>query len=180
MKKLMFFIFSLFLANTVFASFVINPSVSYMSRETEMTQPAAASGKQSETRIDVKLGYVLPMGLYLGGMYASTSEKNGTVTDKGSSIGPTIGYFSMMGFYTLFTYYIIGQMDSTPPNKFTGGKGPQVDVGWVFPISAYFSIGPQITWRSLEYNKFETAGVSLDSDYKATSIAPYLSLWFMF
>lgn len=70
--------------------------------------------------------------------------------------------------------------DTLSADKYTGGKGPQIDVGWVFPLSAYFAIGPQITWRSVEFDKLESSTASVDTDFKSTSIAPYLSLWFMF
>ncbi len=182
MKKLLVIAAILGLSGTASANLVLSPGLGYYSDSQEATQPAPGTNSETtETRGDLRLGYVLPMGLYLGGMYSFINSETcgATCTDNsGFLVGPTLGYHSMMGFYTLLTYHIMGEQgDQT---KFTGGKGPQVDIGWVFPISTYVSIGPQITWRSIEYDKVEGSGTSIDTDLKRTSIAPYLSLWFMF
>lgn len=179
MKKILSVVFCLLLSVPAFSSIVFSPGVSYRTTDTEASQPSAINSEGSETIIDVKLGYVLPMGLYLGGMYSAISGKTAVDNDKGKLIGPSIGYYSPMGFYTFLTYHIIGDLDRGG-DTLTGGKGPQLDLGWVFPLSANFAIGPQMTWRSTEFDKRETAGVSVDTDYKTSSLSPYVSLWFMF
>ena len=177
--KLLPILLSLVIATPALAAFVFSPNVGYYSQEREETLPADSSYKTTELRLDARIGYILPMGLYVGGMYASTNSDDGTTNNGGSMIGPTIGYYSMMGFYSLFTYHIIGELEEGV-SKYTGAQGPQADIGWIFPISSFFAIGPQLTWRSIEYDKLETAGVSVESNRKDTSIAPYVSLWFMF
>lgn len=184
MKKLIIIAAVLGLSATASANFVIAPGLGYYTQSDEATQPAllTTDTETTELRADVKVGYILPMGLYLGGMYAHIGQEvcsGGTCADSsGFLVGPSIGYHSLTGFYILGTYHIMGEQGDTL--KLTGGKGPQVDLGWVFPISTYVGIGPQITWRSIEYDKVESAGLSQDTDYKNSSIAPYVSLWFMF
>ena len=179
MKKIVIVLISAFIATPALAQFVVSPGIGYYSDKSEINNTESES---TETRLDARFGYVLPMGLYLGGTYSYFNQENcsgSTCTDGGGNmLGPTIGYYSMRGFYTLFTYHITGEAGDDP--KFTGAQGPQVDVGWVFPLSSFFAIGPQLTWRSIEYDKVETSGVSQDTDLKNTSIAPYVSLWFMF
>ena len=180
MKKLLAMTLCLLLAAPAVASFVLSPNISYITNDVEETQPTPGNTSElGETRIDAKLGYILPMGLYVGGMYSSVSLKSGATSNSGSLIGPSIGYYSPMVFYTMLTYIIMGEQD-LGPTTMTGAKGPQIDIGWVFPLSAYFAIGPQMTWRSVEFDKAETGGVSVDTDHTRTSIAPYLTLWFMF
>lgn len=175
MKKLLLFLSITFLSVIASANIVFSPGLSYLSSDVDNN---GATSESSNLRADVRLGYVMPMGLYLGGMYAHLSNDSGSSDSSGSLIGPTVGYSSMMGFYTLLTYHIIGEVGDT--TKFTGGKGPQIDIGWVFPLSSGFAIGPQFTYRSISFDKVETGGVSTDTDYTETTIAPYLSLWFMF
>lgn len=169
---------------TASANLVLSPALGYYTNKQDATQPGAIAQdtETSELRADIRLGYVLPMGLYLGGMYSHLGQEsctNGSCADSsGFLVGPSLGYHSLTGFYTLLTYHIMGEQGDAA--KFTGGKGPQVDLGWVFPISSYVAIGPQITWRSVEYDKLEVGGTSQDTDFKTTSIAPYVSLWFMF
>lgn len=185
-KILSIVLLSFVMASTAVANMVISPGITHVAGEDRATTPAplTTDSKSNETVIDLRVGYVMPMGLYLGGMYSSISRKAGSVSGSGNLLGPTIGYYSYTGFYTLLTYHISGK-DKAWTNMgeavdVTGAKGPQVDVGWVFPVSTYFSLGPQITWRSLEFSKAEGNGASLDTNYKRTNIAPYLSLWFMF
>ena len=179
MKKLLPILLSMVIASPALASFVLSPGVGYFSAKREETAPLTVSGQTTELRLDFKVGYILPMGLYVGGMYASTNSDDGTNSNGGNLMGPTIGYYSMMGFYSLFTYHILGEEDFGS-DKYTGAQGPQADIGWIFPLTSYFAIGPQITWRSIEYDKFESNGTSVDTNRKDTSIAPYVSLWFMF
>ena len=182
MKKLILILATLVLTSPALAQLIFAPGVGYVDRQTEATQPATVDQSSAETRFDLKLGYVLPMGLYLGGMYAFLDSEDcvgNTCSDSsGFYAGPSIGYHSLTGFYALFTYQILGEVGDT--NKLTGAQGPQVDLGWVFPLTSYFAIGPQITYRSIEYDKLETPTGSQDTDTKDTSIAPYVSLWFMF
>ncbi len=184
MKKLLFVLAFCALSVPAFANLVIAPSVGYSSSAVNATVPnsLARDTESSSMVLDMKLGYVLPMGLYLGGMYSHISSEScsGNICSDSSGflMGPSLGYFSMTGFYTLLTYHIMGESGDT--TKFTGGKGPQVDFGWVFPISSYVSIGPQLTWRSVEFDKIENAGLTQTTDIKQTDINPYISLWFMF
>jgi hypothetical protein len=182
MKKWILATGLLFWVNTVSANLVISPGVGYISQSTEESTPNTTNTSSTSTMLDFRLGYVLPMGLYVGGTYSHMNQEfcaGNTCTDSsGFLLGPTVGYFSMMGFYTLLTYHIMGESGDGPTN--TGGRGPQVDVGWVFPITAYFSLGPQLTWRNVEYEQQENNGVTVDTDENNSFIAPYISLWFMF
>ncbi len=177
MNKLLISVAFLMTASVSYANFVVSPGISYISDKFDQTTPGADSGESQQTLVDARLGYILPMGLYLGGMYSHIGSS--VDNQSGNMMGPTVGYFSSTtGFYTLLTYHISGEFGDTA--KLTGAQGPQVDVGWIFPVTRYFSIGPQLTWRSIEYSKIESGSVSLDTDYKRSTIAPYISLWFMF
>ena len=180
MNKILMVLASLILSTQALAAVVISPGVSYSTNKAEATQPNATQSESAQTVIDARLGYVLPMGLYLGGMYSLITMDDGTDKNSGNLIGPSVGYYSMMGFYSIFTYHILGELDLDSTTKLTGAKGPQVDVGWVFPLSAYFAIGPQMTYRSVEFDKIEGTGTSIDTDNKFTGIEPYVTLLFMF
>ncbi len=180
MKQFYAFLLSFVFVSTASAYFVISPNISYQSTKVDQSQPAPGNSESTETLLDLRLGYVLPTGLYLGGMYAHSSTNDGTNSLSGFLAGPTIGYYSMTGFYAMLSYHILGEREINSTQKFTGGKGPQIDVGWTFPLTAYFSLGPQITWRSVEFDKLEGNAASVDADPKVDTIRPYLSLWFMF
>lgn len=163
----------LFATLTAQAEIVFAPGLSYLKIEDENT------GTTTETEIssyDLKLGYVGSSGLYLGGMYQMSKIGD----DKATAVGPTLGYSHYSGFYALFTYFLMAQQDAGSGSEFTDGMGPQVDLGWVFPVTRVFMIGPQVSYRSISYDKFKANGASVDADYTRSNILPYISLWFRF
>jgi hypothetical protein len=154
------------------AEIVFSPSVSYLSQKDEN------SGTVSEEKIgtyDFKLGYLHQSGLYLGGMYSMMKVND----DSGSSLAATVGYHHFSGFFALFSYHLMAEMDAGA-NKIKNGVGPQIDLGWVFPLTSMFSVGPQITYRSINYKKADTGGVTSDIDFTRSNLMPYITLWFRF
>lgn len=191
MRKLLFILTALCFSTVAQAQFIFSPGIHYTS--STVTQQFPTGDVESKTdgmAIDLRLGYIMPMGLYLGGMYSIQSGvvanrlSIGTDDDRsGSLIGPTIGYYSMMGFYLLGTYHITGKTraeNSGSHIEYSGGKGPQVDMGWVFPLASSFAIGPQLTYTSIEYSEVDTNTGSATTGYKTSDIRPYVTLWFMF
>lgn len=182
MKNFVFALSLLLLSSVASANLVFSPNIGYYSTSTDESTPSTVNREETFTYLDMKVGYVMPMGLYFGGMYSSTSSEScagGTCSDgSGFNIGPTIGYMSAQGIYAHLTYYIMGEEGDNPKNS--GGKGPQIDLGWMFPLSSSFFLGPQLTYRSIEYDTREENSISADTDEKDTVIAPYISLWFMF
>ncbi|MCJ8277214.1 MAG: hypothetical protein HRT44_06405 [Bdellovibrionales bacterium] len=174
MKKILIILASLIMASSAWGSIVFAPGLIYESVDTENNGVSSSSDRLN---LDLKFGYVLPMGLYLGGMY--NMDQYGDDLEA-NSIGATVGYYSMMGFYSLFTYHFMGERDVNATTKYTGAAGPQIDIGWVFPLSSFFAIGPQLSYKSLEFSKIEVGSVETDTNDKRTVIEPSVSLWFMF
>lgn len=162
---------------------VFAPAFSYIKDETTNKNNSTEDSESKRTMFDIKLAYLHYSGLYLGGLY--TTGKIGD--DKVTGLGPTLGYSHYSGFYALFSYFLISKYEVDPNTsglsyrELNDGMGAQVDVGWVFPLTASFSIGPQLTYRSINYKKAENAsGVEFDADITKSSISPYISLWFQF
>jgi hypothetical protein len=174
LKMKFFVIFAIFLTTiTASAEIVFAPGASYFKQEDD------SAGVTTETEIssyDLKLGYVGASGLYLGGMYQMSKLND----EAGMAAGPTLGFNHYSGFYALFTYFLIANQEASSTAEFTDGMGPQVDIGWVFPVTRMFMIGPQISYRSITYDKLDSGGASVDADYTRTNLLPYISLWFRF
>ncbi len=158
------------------ANIIFSPSFSYMSEETEVA--GAASGEYTKSFYDFRLGYLHPSGLYLGGMYSMSSYDNGSYNQKGSSVGPTVGFSHYAGFYTLFTYFLMAELKTSATTTLTDGMGPQIDIGWAFPLTSSFHLGPQITYRSITFDKVDPGAVSLETTQ--TDLVPAINLWFKF
>lgn len=156
------------------ADIIFSPGVSYFKIEDE--DSTGATSEVTASSYDFKLAYLHPSGLVLGGMYSMMSVNE----EDGFAAGATIGFSHYSGFYALFTYHLMAEQDVDATTTFTDGMGPQIDIGWIFPITHMFHIGPQLTYRSVNYKKVEAAGVSADTDYTRSSMMPYLTLWFRF
>lgn len=164
---------------TAHAEIVFSPAASYFKTEDEVDGTSVS--EMTLSTYDLRLGYVHHSGLYLGGMYQMSKRSYGPgSSDKGYAAGPTLGYNHYSGFYALFTYFLVAEHDYPAPNKITDGMGPQVDVGWVFPLTHMFFIGPQISYRSIGYDKIETPAGSTNTEVTRSDILPYISLWFRF
>ena len=169
----------LFLALAVFlgvtaakADVIFSPAISYM-KVTE--QDHGNNTKSAETSAyDLRLGYLAPSGLYIGGMYSLYKDGD----NKGFSGAATLGYYHYSGFTALFSYHLIGDMDRDASFTYKDGMGPQIDIGWNFPLTSSFSIGPQMTYRSLNYKKSDPDTPNVD--FTRSMIYPYVSLWFRF
>lgn len=161
---------TLLVVNVSQAQIVFAPGVTYTSNKWQNTGATVSDSKT--TIFDLKLAYLHSSGLYLGGMYSSMKVGD----DSAYAAGPTLGYNHYSGFYALFTYHLLAQYQRNGGSKLTDGMGAQIDFGWVFPLTSMFSLGPQITYRSLNFKK--DAGATTDQTW--TSINPYISLWFQF
>jgi len=169
--RLLFTLSLVLFALSAQAQIVFAPSAAYT--KVEQDDNTGTPAEFVVAAYDLKLGYLHSSGLYLGGMY-SIGELG---DEKNFRAGPTVGFNHYSGFYALFTYHLIGEQDTGPGTGYEDGMGPQIDIGWVFPLTAMFHIGPQITWTSIKYDKDET-GTAIDETH--TFITPALSLWFKF
>lgn len=160
------------------AQIVFAPSFSYFTQKLEDNGTTTSDTKM--TFYDFRLGYLHSSGLYLGGMYSMTNFDSGSGGQKGFAAGPTIGFSHYSGFYALFTYFLMAEQDLDATTKYTDGMGPQVDVGWAFPVTAMFHLGPQITYRSISYDKIDVNGSSQTADATWSNIIPAINLWFNF
>lgn len=169
----------------------LNPMYSTSSdNESASTEGAITANATQGTTVllDFNIGYQMGNGLYLGLLYASDSgeSKNSSgVTTKAtaSGYGPSIGYMKN-GWFGHFHYILSSEYDSNTSTtaKWTKGTGMQVDVGYMMPVSSVFSLGVEMSYRSLEYGTFkdDTGTDITDNKRKVSDMMPRLRLTFIF
>jgi hypothetical protein len=119
---------------------------------------------------DLRLGTVIGTSFYVGGIYhIQRDDSNGSSTNAWAA-GPTAGLY-LGNFSLIFSYHLISERQ-TPSVKYTEGKGPQVDVAYAFDLGSGVKMGPQITWRELQYDAPTTKTVG--------SLRPYVAFFFEF
>lgn len=159
------------------AAIHFTPSVTYLEQSEEVGSNPKRDVKM--TIIDLRLGYVMDMGLYIGGMY-SLHDYDLLTDSSDSYFGPTLGYYNA-GFFIAATYYLYGERDlSNGQGKYSDVSGYQVDVSYSVPVTDTFLIGPQLTFHNIEFGDLQISGSSNSIDYKFSGISPYFNLTFIF
>lgn len=169
------------------AAIAFSPTVSYLveDRKDDNDTPPTEN-KSTVTVFDVRLGYIMPMGLFLGGTYAMAngSGKNlSTDTSmSGTRYGATVGIV-FERFNLLGTYFLAASENrklGTAEWKYTGGSGYQIDIGWNFMIANMIGFGPNIVYRNMNYSKRTISGVETTKNYRNNEIYPNIAFWFKF
>ncbi len=169
-------ILMLCLTSVASANIVFSPSFSYMKEEQE--NAGVTTGEYTKSFYDFRLGYLSASGLYLGGIYSMSSYDDGLYNQKGFAVGPTVGFSHYSGFFALFSYFLMAELKTSSTSTLTDGMGPQVDVGWAFPLTSSFHLGPQITYRSITFDKLDPGATAVD--ITLTDLIPAINLWFNF
>lgn len=144
---------------------------SMFSQETEF---GSAKSEYAVTNIDGTLGYIFSSGLYLGGIFNSTTVDTG---DKitGSHYGVSVGY--VRSGWLIHAHYLLGgTVDDDAGGDLEKGAGYQVDLGYNFNLGGAFFLGPQITYRTMEY---EFKDVATDEKLEKTDMFPSIRLTFI-
>jgi hypothetical protein len=147
---------------------IFSPDFYYYSIKT------STGADQAESKVHLRLGYKFGPWLYGGGIYEmEKTTSNGNNTNELKGYGPSIGLVSD-NFYGILHYLFNVELGVN--NKYTEGTGPQVDVGYQFPLNGTFGLSPQITWRDITYKKQGGSPVS----FSKTEIFPMISIFVNF
>ncbi|MGE0763647.1 MAG: hypothetical protein AB7N80_10255 [Bdellovibrionales bacterium] len=126
--------------------------------------------------IDVRLGYITSMNLYVGGLYTQMKREDGTTNRERTSMGASAGLVYNR-FFLIGHYILSSEFEISSGSSLEDGTGVQVDLGYWFNVSGSFYAGPQVVYRKIDYDKKNGVAVQ-DSNSKET--VPYLSLAFIF
>lgn len=94
-----------------------------------------------------------------------------------------IGYKMDCGFYGLVGYSLFASEDlETGGIKYSSGTGMQVSIGHALPLMKDVFLGPELTWKSMSYDKREVLGVPAAGapERENDSIYPSITMWFKF
>lgn len=125
----------------------------------------------TRTILDLKAGYVMPSGLYFGGIYDSRTDQVGSSKTERTGVGATVGYHNM-GWFIDGSYYLTSEIKLSSGTKLESGSGFGVDVGKNFDVLQNVYLGLQIAYKSLEYKK--AGGVEVVNKLKS-ELAPMIN-----
>lgn len=125
---------------------------------------------------DIKLGYIMSNGVYLGALYSKMERTDDTTDRNRTSYGAGVGYVYHQ-FYLMAHYLVSSELVVDTSNTWKDGSGFQFDLGYWFNVTGPFYAGPQLVYRSLKYQKVNSTSVT-NTDSKET--LPFLSLAFIF
>lgn len=143
------------------SAFVFAPAFNYNSQKED-------SVKESSYTLDLRFGTMIGDPWYIGGIYDIQKENSGGLDTDTWGLGPSVGLiYPNLSF--IISYYLVSERQ-TPGVKFDKALGPQIDVGYSFPIGGSVKFGPQLTWRDVRYNN--------PAVKKVSSFKPYLAFYF--
>lgn len=154
--------------------------LSYFMYNTTIDGDNYSSPSESKTSMtDIKLGYLMSNGLYLGVLNSTNSSDSGSGALTGTALAAAVGYHSG-GYIVDLNYYISGTQNLTSTSKLTSGTGIGLDFGYNHMLSTSFYLGVQLSYKSMSYAKAEVSSVEATVKTTVVSTMPMLNLGFMF
>lgn len=155
-----------------------NPSIATYRNDNDTVKATGLSGR-SMTQIELRLGYEYDFGLFVGGFYSLGSDKFLDHTNQWY-LGPMVGY-QFMGAYVLAAYILTGENDLASGGlKYSGTTGYQGTIGYRAEIVEGIFLGPEFTFRSVEFDNREVQGIVNPGDRSDTHVLPSIAVFFKF
>jgi hypothetical protein len=156
---------------------LLDANLYYHSARTETKDVGGVSKTLSDgtTAIyDIKLGYLMSEGLYIGGIYTSRSDSALNLSgNSGSATGASVGYMAGTGIFVMGHYLVSGTYGT-----YSDGSGIQADFGYKAGMGSGWLLGAELSYRSMTYKK-DSSNAALDS-YKVTELFPMVSVGYLF
>jgi len=158
-------------------------AVYYSIQEANSVSGATVSDRKRNVLFyDVRMYYIFRGGFTFGLLYGGESQdiNGGAPKTERSNIGLTFGYIKW-GWTVLSTYlpYSIQTLSGTADvSEYSKGSGFQLDFAYHFRLGNHFSIGPQITYKNIQYKEAESATTSIDTTSSSTHsvVVPMISI----
>lgn len=136
-----------------------------------------SNSTSTESIYSARLGKTMAGGLYFGGIYeVQTEESSGSETIT-TNIGASLGY-ARTGGYIVGHYFFMATQESAASEY--EGDGFGFDLGYQFQVTGGFSLGPQLSYRTLKYDKRTVSGTTTSVDREVTTLLPMVALGLTF
>jgi hypothetical protein len=162
------------------AGVTLFPSFFYSSSTDELTTKT----ETNNLFLNLRLGYTMSSGLYLGGIYEmenSESKTTSTAKSEQSAYGASVGYVS--NFYVIGSYFLSAEIKGSGGiTSYTTGTGFGADLGYTFMMGKW-GFGPELSYKSITYEKTKAANgreTTLSKKYTSSDIIPYFAFKFVF
>lgn len=162
------------------AEWVFSPALSYRTEKVKDTVGGVVNTTTDTSNFtaDLRMLYAVSGSVYFGGMYKIIKNTSFSADTTGSAAGPTLG-FSTGGFSMFATYHLMGDYKTTT-TSYTDGKGLQLDFSYHVMVGGNFGLGPQISYRDVQYAKYTTGGVTASDPHEVSTWDPYIAIFFVF
>jgi hypothetical protein len=147
------------------------------------TYAASPASETSATHLDLKVGYVMSTGFYLGGAYSTFTDYNlgATVsTENRTGVGLVLGYHDS-GYYIDWTLLLSSQLDRADGSKYTGGLSTILSGGYNAMFGSSFYLGVGVSYKNFNWTEqTDPAGVKTLVTNMQSEFFPCLNLGFIY
>ena len=163
-----------------------SPSLMYLAvdEDNEINNFNATDRSRGVLAYDLKLGYIFRDGFSFGILFSAdnVTVNGGNPENDRESVGLNFGYMTG-GFAISATYFLTSTQNLTGAgdvSQYSEGTGYQVDVGYFYRLNSFFSLGPQIVYKSFTYTEGESATTRLKADASSTHtfFTPMFAMFF--
>lgn len=158
------------------SGFSLSPAAFYFKQNVEIN---SVESELNWTFYDVRAGWTFDSGFYLGGIYAVETTGDGTDDQDRTSYGASIGY-SKNGWTILGHYLISSEYKASTTTTYQKGSGFQVDFSYLFKTGMHFAIGPQLTYKKIDYKEVDVSDVVSDVELSYTQVLPMVVFAILF
>jgi len=128
--------------------------------------------------MSTRIGYTLKGGFYLGVIDEAQDTNNGSDTLKTTHKGGSVG-ISQDGSYIIYHSLTESKTDIDALTSYSG-KGSGMDFGHHFQVGDTLSIGAQLSFRTLEFDRAETDGITSKIDVTTHWMRPMITFGLTF
>lgn len=170
-----------------YAQYAFSPTISVHSEKVTDLSPSPLSDQDRRIAvIDFRFGRLFNITasqIFLGAIYKFEDETFSEGDMRGFLLGPSLGW-SKNAMSAMFTYHLMGQRRYSylgSEIKYTNGHGVQLDFAYTPEVLPRFGLGPQISYRSITYDKSQVSTLPAASQpYETSGLSMALALWWGF
>lgn len=153
---------------------------SAIGRSTQLTSFAGTgSAENTASYMDLKLSYVWPIGMYVGGKYSTLQNITSTGNGNRTGLALVLGY-RLSGYYADFSYFLFSSYERGNGFVYDSGSSYGCSFGYNITVISSMYLGLGIVYNSFNWTQSQIGSVKSLANNSMTDIYPSLNVGYNF